>query len=60
MKGVPKTVVKQAIDKALDPLEEYLQKDGVTAWESILLELCLLIRQGLNITEEAGSPFEDK
>lgn len=58
--GLPPSVVKKAIDKALDPIEDYLEKDGITGWESILLSLCGLIRKGLGIVEEEGSDYADE
>ena len=57
--GLPNDVVKKAIDKALDPIEDWLNKDGLTVWEKLAMATIQLIRKGLQITEEAGSDYED-
>ena len=57
--GLPNDVIKKAIDKALDPIEDWLNKDGLTVWEKLAMATIQLIRKGLQITEEAGSDYED-
>lgn len=60
LQKLPPEAIKVAIDGALDALEKYLQKDGLTAWERIVDEGIQYIRRALAITEEQGSKYEDK
>ena len=60
IKQAPNDVILKVIDKALDPLEEWLQKDGLTAWEKVMWESIQFVRRSLKITEEEGSAFSDK
>lgn len=59
LKKAPNDVVLKAIDKALDVLEDWLKKDGLTTWEKVLWEGIQFLRRSLKITEESGSPFSD-
>ena len=59
LKKLPKNLVKKVIDGALDIVENQLEKDGVTAMESVVLSAIKWLREQLGITEEEGSPFAD-
>ena len=60
LQRLPPEAMKSAIDAALDAVEKYLAKDGLTGWEKIANEGILYIRRALAITEEAGGKYEDK
>ena len=57
--SIPEDVRKKAIDRALDPIEEWMEKDGLSWWEKGGMEIIKSIRKATGTEETPGSGLED-
>lgn len=56
---LPKDIVKKSIDNLLDFVENAIKKSD-NKWDDAVLPLIAALRVQIGVTEETGSPYEDK
>ncbi len=57
---LPKDIVKRSIDAVLDIVENAVTKSTNQWDDAAVLPLCAALRAQIGVTEEVGSPYEDK